>query len=132
MEGIVRRALLVGIDAYPTAPLEGCVKDAKRMAELLAWHEDATPNFDCRTLVAPSDNIRRKVLWSQIEKLFAQPADAALLYFAGHGAIHKNLGGYIFAQDSRHYTEAISMRDVMSLAHGGAKIGEVIIILDCC
>jgi len=102
------------------------------MAELLAWHEDGTPNFDCRTLVAPSDKIGRNVLWKQIEKLFAQPADVALLYFAGHGAIHKNLGGYIFAQDSRQYTEAISMRDVMSFAHGGAKIGEIIIILDCC
>ena len=49
----MRRALCVGIDFYPFGALRGCVSDAERMAALLATHENGSPNFDCRRLVAP-------------------------------------------------------------------------------
>jgi len=44
----MRRALCVGIDAYPFGELRGCVADAERMTALLGNHEDGKPNFECR------------------------------------------------------------------------------------
>lgn len=41
----MRRALVVGIDAYETCPLSGCCNDAEAMKEMLSRHEDGSPNF---------------------------------------------------------------------------------------
>jgi hypothetical protein len=126
----VRRALIVGIDDYPNSLLKGCVRDAESMTALLAGHDDGEPNFACRTLIAPGGEVGRNTLWSQIQKLFAQPAEVALFYFAGHGLSRANLGGSLFAQDSRQLG-GIPMGEVMALA-SAAPIREVLVILDCC
>jgi uncharacterized caspase-like protein len=126
----MRRALLVGIDDYPTAPLAGCVNDAERMAAILAAHEDGSPNFDCRVLTAPPEGVTRRVLRHAVEALFREPADVALLYFSGHGTVN-NLGGYLVTVDAEQYDEGMSMTDVLKLAQG-SKAAEVVIILDCC
>ena len=49
----MRRALCVGIDEYGFGPLNGCVNDAERMQAVLSKHQDGSPNFDCKTLIAP-------------------------------------------------------------------------------
>ena len=41
----MRRALLVGINDYPSAPLAGCVDDAKAMQRLLHRNHDGRVNF---------------------------------------------------------------------------------------
>jgi uncharacterized caspase-like protein len=46
----MRRALLVGINDYPSAPLAGCVNDAQSMAALLRRHDDGHVNFDTQLL----------------------------------------------------------------------------------
>lgn len=43
-----RKALIIGIDEYQTAPLHGCVNDAKEIASLLKTNEDDSKNFDVR------------------------------------------------------------------------------------
>ncbi len=126
----MRRALIVGIDDYPDSPLSGCVNDARRVAHVLARHQDGTPNFDCKSLLAPSDEITTPVLKEHTERLFAQEADVTLFYFAGHGTIN-NLGGYLVTQDARRYEEGVPMADVLSLADS-AKAKEVVVMLDCC
>ncbi len=126
----MRRALLVGIDDYPSAPLSGCVNDAQAMAALLSKHEDGSPNFDCRLLVAPPAATTSGVLYKHIEQLFAHEADVALLYFSGHGT-ENNLGGYLVTPDAKQYREGVSMTDVLKLAND-SKAKEVVIILDCC
>ena len=42
----VKKALIVGIDEYPDAPLKGCINDANAVAELLRTNGDGSPNFD--------------------------------------------------------------------------------------
>ena len=37
----MRRALIVGVDDYPTSPLRGCVNDASEVARLLRRHQDS-------------------------------------------------------------------------------------------
>jgi len=130
----MRRALCVGIDFYTFGALRGCVSDAERMATLLAKHENGSPNFECRTMVArndgPEDVITRSKLKQAIEQLFKDKAEVALLHFSGHGT-ENNLGGYLVTQDAKRYDEGVSMADLLKMAHD-SKADEVLILLDCC
>jgi uncharacterized caspase-like protein len=126
----MRKALIVGINDYPTAPLRGCVNDARRIKNAIEKNYDGSPNFDCRMMLAPSDTITRATLRENLEKLFATESDVALFYFSGHGAI-TNLGGFLVTQDVKRYDEGVSMTTVLALAHQ-AKAHEIVIVLDCC
>ena len=123
-------ALIVGVDDYPTSPLGGCVNDATRMHDLLCRHYDGTPNFECKKLVAPSEQVTRPILKQSVEGLFGRQADVALFFFAGHGTAN-NLGGYLVTQDAQQYDEGLSMSDVLTMANN-SPARERIIILDCC
>ena len=125
-----RRALIVGMDDYPGAPLAGCVADAQAVTELLARNADGTPNFACRTLTAPPESITAASLLEAVDELFQAPADVALFYFSGHGT-ENNLGGYLVTPDARRYQEGVAMDMVLSLANQSAVV-EAVIILDCC
>ncbi|HEV2913260.1 MAG TPA: caspase family protein [Pyrinomonadaceae bacterium] len=123
-------AVLVGIDAYPNAPLSGCVNDANRMRESLASNYDGSPNFSCYSLLSSEQQVTRPLLRENLEKLFRHQGEVALLFFAGHGYI-SGLGGYLVTQDTRRYDEGISMTDVLSLA-SRSRSTEIVIMLDCC
>src|ERR1700720_4559421 len=112
----MRRALLVGIDGDPMDPLAGCVNDAKAMYARLQTNEDASPNFECRLLTAPSDKISRAILRENIMELFEHGADVALLYFSGHGT-ENNLGGYLVTPDAKQYDEGVPMTDILTFAN---------------
>lgn len=126
----MRKALVVGINDYPNAPLRGCVNDAISIGNIFGNHGDGAPNFGVKLLTSPSESITRPKLKAEIEALFAGDPDVALLYFSGHGVI-TSLGGYIVTTDFKKYDEGVSMDDILNLAnHSKAK--DKIIILDCC
>src|SRR6266568_3378296 len=127
-----RRALVVGIDNYPGAPLAGCVNDANAVASLLRTHEDGSPNFAVRTITQPTQTITRSTLRSAVSDLFSDhdEADVALFYFSGHGT-ENNLGGFIVTPDAKQYDEGVSLVDVLTLANK-SKARESVIILDSC
>ena len=126
----MRKALIVGVDDYPNAPLSGCVNDAHAMAAVLESHGDGSPNFSVRLMTSPSEDIDRTTLRAAIETLYEGDAEIALLYFSGHGLI-KSTGGYIVTQDFKKYDEGISMDDILILANQ-SKAQERIILFDCC
>lgn len=127
----MRRALIVGIDHYKGMPLYGCVEDAKQIAGLLEKNHDGSPNFSCKKLISSKQTkITRPVLRENLQELFGQKADVGLFYFAGHGMVNQ-LGGYLVTQDYATNDEGIAMLDVLTLANQ-SKIGEVVIVLDCC
>lgn len=126
----MRRALVVGIDEYSSAPLRGCVNDATEIAGLLRTHQDGSPDFECRLLTAPPFSITRAILKGKIEDLFRDEADVALLYFSGHGFANE-LGGYLVTPDGARNDEGVSMADVITIANR-SKAGEVVVFLDCC
>jgi len=102
-----RRALVVGIDDYPQAPLSGCVKDATAMTNLLARNGDESPNFDVRLVTSQEASITRASLRSQIHDSFSfDEAEIALLYFAGHGT-ENDLDGYLVTPDATAYDEGV-------------------------
>ena len=128
----MRRALLIGIDNYPAAPLNGCVADAERLAELLRSHGDNTPNFDTLVMTAPrgGGTLGKARLRQAIEKLLLHDAQAALLLFSGHGIVNE-AGGFLVTSDGEKFDEGISLQQVMHLV-AQSRIPEVTILLDCC
>ena len=126
----MKRALVVGINDYPSSPLKGCVNDANSLAAILESNGDGSPNFGVEVLTCSSKDITRPVLRHAIEQLFADDSDIALLYFSGHGYI-KSTGGYLVTVDAKKYDEGVSMDDILSLANQ-SKARNKVIILDCC
>jgi hypothetical protein len=127
----MRRALLVGINHYESAPLTGCIDDAVRMERLLRRHDDGRVNFDTQLLTSDREMVTRGRLRAGIENLFADPADVALLYFSGHGT-ENDLGGYLVTSDATLYNEGVALSDVLAKANLAAHITEVAVIIDSC
>jgi len=127
----MRKALIVGINEYPDCPLKGCENDALRISALLKKHHDGVPNFECHTYLSTKETITRDFLRASLEKLFADPADAALFYFAGHGTDTRD--GVLVTVDFKKHDEGIPMEEVLRLAKGACdRIKEIFIVLDCC
>lgn len=123
----MRKALIIGINDYKSAPLKCCVNDANVLGSILGTHGDGSPNFDVRQ----QNNIQTKSeLKGLIAELFNGHAETTLFYFSGHGYLNE-LGGYIVTPDFKSYDEGASMSDILELANqSNAK--DKIIILDCC
>ena len=58
--GMSKVALAVGIDAYPSAALSGCVNDAIRVSALLKQNDDGSPNFSCYSLLSSGQQLGGK------------------------------------------------------------------------
>lgn len=129
----MRKALVVGINYYARGPrLYGCVQDANSVAAALRTHGDGSPNFNVKLLTASSedDAVSKKTLKEDIEELFADNNDdAALFYFAGHGAANK-VQGYLCTSDSQEDdgVELSFLTDQANRSRASSKL----IILDSC
>ena len=123
----MRKALIVGIDDYPSCPLYGCCNDAESMQDLLTRNESGDPNFEVRKKC----NVKTKAELRQlVEECFAGDANVALFYYSGHGHIDA-VGGYLVTPDYTKYDYGLSLQDVLSIANQ-SKCKERIIILDSC
>lgn len=123
----MKKALVVGINNYPSAPLHGCVRDATDFAEILANNGDHSANFN---VLLRTDVMRKHTLLALISDLFSGRNETALFYFAGHGYINE-LGAYLLTPDHKRYDEGISMNDILTLANNSLSTNKII-ILDCC
>ncbi len=103
------------------------------MKAVLSNHQDSSPNFECKTLVAPLGHasvVTRPILREHIQRLFQDPADVALFHFSGHGTVN-NLDGYLVTQDANQYDEGVPMGEILRHAND-SKVLEVVILRDCC
>jgi len=123
----MKKALAIGIDNYPTAPLRGCVNDASAFANTMEKNGDGSPNFSVKLA---TDVPTKAELKSLIVELFSGDNDIALLYFSGHGALN-SIGGYIVTPDYKKHDEGVSMDEILTIANQ-SKTKNNIIILDCC
>lgn len=130
----MKRALVVGIDAYPEQPLTGCVNDAIAVGSVLETLGNGDPNFSVVTLTSQDEEVTSAILNDAVERLFTGDAETALLYFAGHGIINRETNtGHIVAQDGRKGGWGMSLSDILSLANKAhPRIRSSVIILDSC
>lgn len=114
---MLRRALVVGIDHYPSfGNLGGCVNDAVALTPVLARNEDDTPNFEVKTLTAPAEvgHVGRDDLLEALDRLFAPGAHMSLLYFAGHGAqVADGADVTLVTSDGTQQTPGVRFSEVM-------------------
>lgn len=123
----MRKALVIGIDNYPKAPLKACVKDATAFATLIETHANGDPNFE----VMLETNITTKAqLWKDLQTLFKGACEIALFYFSGHGA-ENNLGTYLVTPDVLQFDLGVSLADLTTLINNSEATNKII-ILDCC
>jgi hypothetical protein len=130
----LRRALVVGIDAYATCPLGGCVNDAVAVANTLERNGDGSPNFSVKLLTSNNGDVTTVVLAEALAELFNGDADTVLLFFAGHGIINTETNaGYIVSQNGTKGAWGISLSELLGPANRAyPRIKSTIIILDSC
>ncbi|HHX61979.1 MAG TPA: caspase family protein [Epulopiscium sp.] len=123
----MRKALVVGINDYKSAPLCGCINDADKFSNIIERNGDGSPNFDVRL----AENVGTKSeLKGLIFELFSGDSDIALFYFSGHGYLDE-VGGYIVTPDYQPHDFGVSMDEILTIANN-SKAKNKIIILDCC
>ncbi|MGH2479760.1 MAG: caspase family protein, partial [Ktedonobacteraceae bacterium] len=133
-----RRALLVGINHYDYMPnLTWCTDDTLAIRQVLAFHENHDPNFDCRVLLGsepvPEELLQERVTFNRLRKelqeLFAFD-DMVLFYFSGHGYATEH-GVYLVSQDGHGRLPGLLLNDILNMAnHSPAR--EVLLIIDSC
>ncbi|MDO5971910.1 caspase family protein [Flavivirga aquimarina] len=123
----MKKALVIGIDQYPTHPLKGAVNDAQSISKLLKVNGNDSTNFEVRTIC---DVQTKTELMTEIADFFNLNADMGVLYFAGHGYVNE-LGGFIVTPDHSRYDEGVAMDNILNLANN-SQIRNKVIILDCC
>jgi hypothetical protein len=130
----MKKALIIGIDDYPTAPLNGCVNDAVAIANTIERNGDGSPNFSVRLLTSNETNITTTVLSDTVAELFKGDADTVLFFFAGHGIINPTTNnGYIVSQNGNRGAWGMSLMDILGLANNAyPRIKSTVIILDSC
>ena len=130
----MKKALIVGIDDYPTSPLSGCANDAVAIANTLERNGDGSPNFSIKLLTSNEEEIETSVISEAVSDLFKGDAATVLLYFAGHGIINPDTNaGYLVSQNGSKGSWGISLSEILGLANDAyPKIKSTVIILDCC
>jgi hypothetical protein len=104
-----RRALCVGVDRYPSAPLAGCVADARMWAATLAalGFESTLLLDEAATRAAIVDGLRRLVA-------SGEPGDVLVFQFAGHGTTLPDVDGDEAGEDTPDRDEALCPVDFAS------------------
>ena len=122
----MKKALVIGLNSYPNGhKLLACVNDATEVEKRLARHGNGDKNFD---VISIKDTCSRENLKSAIDKCFADSADIALFYFAGHGMLD-SFGGHIVATDNSNAD--LSLRDILDIVNN-SKCKNKVVILDSC
>lgn len=138
MQGSVRRALLIGINAYAKKPLDGCIADAELMAAVLQERF----GFEQHDITLLRDRgASREAVLAALDALIASTSanDAAFIFYAGHGSYAEcddgtEASGYDstlnVCEDPREdiYDDEIAVR----LAALGARTPHTVVVFDCC
>jgi len=123
----MRKALVVGINHYPNAPLSGCINDASAFGAIMETHGNGDPNFAVRLC---TDVPTKGKLTELLQDLFKGDNEIALFYFSGHG-FENDLGTYLVTPDAAKLDVGVSMSDLLVMANN-SKATNRVIILDCC
>jgi hypothetical protein len=105
-----RRALCIGINRYPSAPLSGCVADAHAWSQALAQL-----GFEAPTLLCDEQATRSTIL-DALKSLIVSsaPGDVVVFQYAGHGTQLPDLDGDEAGGDTPDKDEALCPIDYES------------------
>jgi uncharacterized caspase-like protein len=126
---INRKALVVGINAYPSSPLYGSINDAEAFGSLIKRNAVPGPNLNFNVYIHKDVPTKERLL-GLIETLFQGDDQVALFYFSGHGFVNP-VDTYLVTPDATRLNAGVSMTELMTLANE-SKAKNRVIILDCC
>lgn len=132
---MAKQALLVGVDHYLNFDeLHCCVRDAKKMEELLSHHADGSDNFACSTLLSTPGElvVTEASLRAALRKLTREATkdDDLLFYFSGHGMVLDGEGALV-TQNAIPDDVGFPMYELLRLVNR-CGAGSMMVILDCC
>lgn len=147
------RAVLIGIDAYPTQPLGGCINDIDQVEDLLLERLRVPPERITR-LTAPRPGLPSMArlpsppptlaaLRGCLDELAqaATPEERVFLYYSGHGAqVRTQAGNLVVAREALVPVDVGTATggwlydyEVNSLlARIAARAADLTLVLDCC
>jgi len=141
-------ALLVGINNYPGAPLNGCVPDAQKVGAYLRSRTDILIEEDSILMLTDEQATKEKIVNSfRIHLSKAGPEDVALFYFSGHGAQEvadnsvwiNELDGYLEGIACYSAQQPVLLADkelrflIYELAQNAGPVApHILTIFDCC
>ena len=130
----MRKALIVGIDHYEhISSLSGCVNDAHSVKAVLERNSDGTLNFAAPQVMTGTSSTQvvcKRELKDAVRELFADDAEIALFYFAGHGYI-EDTGGFLCASDAETGDDGLSLQELMTLANSSRAKNKVVMLDSC-
>jgi len=133
------KALLVGINAYPDAPLRGCINDVMQMKDLLQRYY-GFPDEGIRLLLdqeATSAAIKAGLEW--LAQDGAEPDAVRVFHFSGHGGYSADQNGD--EPDGRdeclvpydyHTTGTLTDDTLKTLYDRFPRTGNLTLVMDCC
>ncbi|WP_299628353.1 caspase family protein [uncultured Tateyamaria sp.] len=131
-----KAAVVVGIDHYSQRNmLYGCCTDAERVAKQLAHNDDGTKNMHVVPhLSIVQSQVAQDAIMESIEEMFASTLKCAVVYLAGHSALHTRSGDLILVTpDGEKRGQGIRLNEVMSLANEAfPRVQSSIILIDTC
>ncbi|MEU5871925.1 protein kinase [Glycomyces sp. NPDC047369] len=128
----MNKAIIVGIDSYPDAPLAGCVRDASDVASCLSL-----PQYDFDSTLILNDRATRTEILKQLHRIaYADEhygeESTLLFYFAGHGQV-VGQAGHLVTHDAEYFDPGISLANIAQIMESASRIFDhVVSILDCC
>lgn len=123
----MRKAVVIGIDSYESAPLEYCVADAESMGTILEM-----PEYGYQVSTLFNAQATRRSVLAALNRLFAGDDDEVILYFAGHGAA-TDLGVFLVTSDGDDVEPGVSLDYLRNMLRRPAASNiTAVVILDCC
>lgn len=138
---MTKRALLVGINSYPTSPLRGCVNDVEDIHGVLTTlgkypADNVRAICDAR---ATTDAIKDRLAWLQRD---SKPGDEVFFSYSGHGSQVRDRGEQdeladhmdeILCPVDLDWNQKLITDDDLSTWLRGFQPGvRLILFLDCC
>lgn len=123
----MRKAVVIGIDSYPTASLDFCVADADAIGTILEM-----PEYGYQVITLLDEQATRRAVLTTLNTLFSGDDHEVLLYFAGHG-VSTDLGIFLMTYDGDDVEPGVSLDYLRNvLRRSAASDVTAVVILDCC
>lgn len=138
----MKKALLVGINAYPTSPLRGCLNDVEDWHKVLTSTGKYAPD-NVRVVAderATTQGIRDRMAW--LKEGITGPGDEVLFAYSGHGSQVRDRGAadeladhmdeILCPVDLDWNSKVITDDDLGEWLKGFPAGTRILVILDCC
>lgn len=120
----MKRALLIGIDSYPEAPLNSCLNDVEALQKVLQ-----TGKFDIE-LLREHEATRGGIMAALARNRRMHP-EFTFLYFSGHGC-RTDVESYLVTWEAEEYAEGISLHELAHQLQCQNAQNSWVAVLDCC